>query len=220
MASARAQVVGGSCAVARGQVLVDEVLRLAALLGRHAAVAGGGRGVDLGWRPRPKRVLGHGPTAHRSSCATMVIGIDRCSGYLALRSPSTTSGGAGPLGSPRGGVGATCWRPGRAGRRSAAPGAWPRRHGCRRSRSRPPSGSPRSWARSNVADSRAEQGRSSTILSTRTRGRRRSCTTCGPSRSDGTRPGRRPCRRRTAVRPARRDARRAPASRRSRHRAT
>ena len=41
-----AEVVGVH-AVARRQVLVDEVLALAALLGRHAAVAGGGRRADL-----------------------------------------------------------------------------------------------------------------------------------------------------------------------------
>ncbi len=51
-----AQVVGVH-AVARGQQLVDQLGRVLALLGRHAAVAGGGRGADLAGSP-PQRLLG------------------------------------------------------------------------------------------------------------------------------------------------------------------
>ena len=61
-----AQVVGVH-AVAGRQVLVDQVLGLAALLGGHAAVAGGGRGADLAGAA-PERLLGVGRTARRSSC--------------------------------------------------------------------------------------------------------------------------------------------------------
>ena len=46
-------------AVARGQVLVDQRLRLAALLGRHAAIARRGRGAGRR-RPAPERLLGIG----------------------------------------------------------------------------------------------------------------------------------------------------------------
>ena len=61
-----AQIVGVH-AVARRQILIDERLRLAALLGRHAAVAGRGRGAG------ERRAAARAPpwrwrTASRSSC--------------------------------------------------------------------------------------------------------------------------------------------------------
>ena len=51
--------VGRVEAVARREHLVDEQRRGLALLGGHAAVAGGGRGADLGGGP-PERLLGRG----------------------------------------------------------------------------------------------------------------------------------------------------------------
>ena len=83
-----AQMVGVH-AVARGQHLVDENLRMLALLLGHAAVAGGGRGAGF-VAPRPKASFA-GPDSEPKLMPAMVIGILSFSGFFAKRSPSTTS---------------------------------------------------------------------------------------------------------------------------------
>ena len=77
-------------AVARGQQLVDEDRRMAALLLGHAAVAGGGRGADLAMAPRPSASLACAESEPKLMPA-MVTGILRWIGFSAKRVPSPTS---------------------------------------------------------------------------------------------------------------------------------
>ena len=136
-----AQVVGVH-PVARRQVLVHQVLALAALLGRHAAVAGGGRRADRAGAAA-QRLLGRARTAHRRTCRRW---SPECPGAEDVwragrraRRRCRSVRGSPPAGS------ATSTRRGTAGRRSGAAAAWRPSRGCRRCRSRRPAGSPR-WS--------------------------------------------------------------------------
>ena len=117
-------------AVARGEQLVDERLRVLALLVRHAAVAGRRRRADLG-RAATERLLGgcrERAEAHarRSSPGSSARAASSRSACRARRRSHSARG------SPRAGSARSTPR-GRAGRRSAEGGAWRRSRGCRRS---------------------------------------------------------------------------------------
>ena len=112
-----AQVVGVH-AVAGRQVLVDEVLGLAALLGRHAAVAGGGGGARPRWRRGPSASLALADSAPKLIPA-MVTGMSRCSGLLRVPVAEDDVGVA-LLAVALQRVAGHARRRGRAGRRSAA----------------------------------------------------------------------------------------------------
>ena len=80
-------------AVARGQHLIDQDLRMLALLRRHAAVAGGGRGAGERWR-RGRAPPWPGADSEPKLMPAMVIGIFSSIGFLAKRVPSIDVGRA------------------------------------------------------------------------------------------------------------------------------
>ena len=87
-------------AVARGQHLVDEQLRMLALLRRHAAVAGRGRGAGV--RGAAARAPpSPGADSEPKLMPAMVIGIFSVIGFLAKRSPSIDVGARISRDSPR-----------------------------------------------------------------------------------------------------------------------
>ena len=77
---AAAQVIGVH-AVARGQILIDQLVGMAALFRGHAAVACGGRGASQ-VAPRPNASLA-GPDSAPKDMPAMVIGISSSIGFLA-----------------------------------------------------------------------------------------------------------------------------------------